>query len=310
MTTIVFPASVPSPSVSTITLAERRVLSDVNGGPQQARGIQNDYLGTQHVEWSLLDATAAAAIDDWWTNTLSFGGAWFVSTWPSPQGWISLVRRFVGALQWTHLAGGYWRLSATCQVRGRGLAPLLPTVWSPSRSNLAQISGNGAIASYFVSFGSGAMAMGTDEHSTGKKYIEYQIINSVRAGTSMPAVGFGVYPFLYVPSNASPTDVSFVVDSYGDYHTGAGADVTAQFNPGDVTMFAVDLDAGFFWYGVNGLWKWSGNPAAGTFPRVTLTPRTFAPIYWSQIIGTSVKLLSMPTDQVYAPPTGFTSWGI
>lgn len=120
----VYPATLPGPSVSSVTPAERRLLSDVTGGPQQARGVQRDYLGTQRIEWGLLDPTQAAALDSWWKLTLSYGGAWFASTWPAPQGWTSIVRRFIGAPQWAHLPGGYWRASAQVQVRGRGLPPV------------------------------------------------------------------------------------------------------------------------------------------------------------------------------------------
>ena len=54
MTSIVYPATLPGPSVSMVTPAERRLLSDLTGGPQQARGLQRDYLATQRVEWALL----------------------------------------------------------------------------------------------------------------------------------------------------------------------------------------------------------------------------------------------------------------
>ena len=54
MVAVVFPITLPGPSVSVVTPAERRLLSDVTGGPQQARGVQRDYLATQRVEWALL----------------------------------------------------------------------------------------------------------------------------------------------------------------------------------------------------------------------------------------------------------------
>ena len=122
---IVFPTTLPTPSVSSVTPAERRLLSDLTGGPQQARGLQRDYLATQRVEWALLTADEADAFNGWWRVTLTSGGAWFASTWPAPQGWVSIVRRFVGAPQWTHLPGGMWHVSASVQVRGRGMPPML-----------------------------------------------------------------------------------------------------------------------------------------------------------------------------------------
>ena len=123
MAAVIYPSSLPDPSVSIVTPAERRSLSDLPGGPRQVRSLQRDYLATQRVEWSALTADEAAILHAWWTDTLTHGGAWFASTWPCPQGWVSIVRRFMGAPQWTHLPGGIWRVSAEVQVRGRGMFP-------------------------------------------------------------------------------------------------------------------------------------------------------------------------------------------
>jgi hypothetical protein len=120
---VIYPTTLPGPSLSVVTPSERRLLSDVTGGPQQARGLQRDYLGIQEVEWSLLSATDAAAFDTWWKKVITYGGAWFASTWPAPQGWTSVVRRFIGSPIWTHLPGGFWSVRARVQVRGRGMPP-------------------------------------------------------------------------------------------------------------------------------------------------------------------------------------------
>lgn len=126
MSAIVYPSTLPGPSVSVVTPAERRLLSDLTGGPQQARGLQSDYLAQQAVEWEILTAAEAAAFGSWWADSLTYGGAWFASTWPAPQGWVSIVRRFIGAPKWQHLHGGFWKVTAQVLVRGRGLAPVAP----------------------------------------------------------------------------------------------------------------------------------------------------------------------------------------
>lgn len=122
MAAVAYPVSLPGPSQASVVPAERRLLSDVSGGPQQARGVQRDYLATQRVEW-FFSASDAAVFADWWKVILVSGGAWFAATWPAPQGWVSLVRRFVGAPQWTHLPGGFWRVNAQILIRGRGVFP-------------------------------------------------------------------------------------------------------------------------------------------------------------------------------------------
>lgn len=126
MTTVNFPSSLPRPSFAPVQLAERRLLSDIEG-PQQARGIQRDYLATQQLEWDLLDTAAAAAFQHWWQFTIVFGLAWFSATWPFPSGCNAVVRRFIGPPKWQYLPGGFWRVSAACEVRGRGLLPVYPT---------------------------------------------------------------------------------------------------------------------------------------------------------------------------------------
>lgn len=122
MPALTYPASLPNPSVSAITPAERRLLSDVIG-PQQVRGVQRDYLGVHDVEWDLLNPVQAEGFDRWWRETLVYGGSWFSATWASPQGYVPLVYQFAAAPKWIHVANGIWRVSAPFHVRGRGLVP-------------------------------------------------------------------------------------------------------------------------------------------------------------------------------------------
>ena len=68
MSALTYPSTLPGPSVSAVTPAERRLLSDVR--PQQVRGLQRDYLATQRVEWDILTAAEAAEFDAWWNDTL------------------------------------------------------------------------------------------------------------------------------------------------------------------------------------------------------------------------------------------------
>lgn len=129
MADLTYPLALPGPSLSAVTPAERRVSSDVTGGPQQFRGLQRDYLGTQQAEWGLLSAADALAFDAWWKSNLQYGGGWFASTWPAPQGYGALVRRFIGAPQWSFIAGGFWRVTARFEVRGRGILPTYDPLW-------------------------------------------------------------------------------------------------------------------------------------------------------------------------------------
>lgn len=121
MAAATYPSSLPGPTVSGTTPAERRLLSDLPG-ERQNRGLQRDYLATQQLEW-MFTASEAEVFDRWWRNDLDLGGAWFTSKWPSPKGWVDLVRAFVTAPAWSYVNVGVWRVSAEVQVRGLGLPP-------------------------------------------------------------------------------------------------------------------------------------------------------------------------------------------
>jgi len=60
---------------------------------------------------------------EWWRGNLEYGGAWFVATWPTPQGAVPIVRKFTQQPRRTFLAGGFWRVTAALEVRGVGEFP-------------------------------------------------------------------------------------------------------------------------------------------------------------------------------------------
>ena len=72
---------------------------------------------------------------------------------------------------------------------------------------------------------------------------------------------------------------------YGIQNTGikrvAGVSTTSVFtalSDNDIGMFAYDLDNNKFWFGVNGTWVASGNPASGVNSLGTLASGTYLPI--------------------------------
>jgi hypothetical protein len=77
---------------------------------------------------------------------------------------------------------------------------------------------------------------------------------------------------------------------------------------GDTYMFALDLDAGMIWYGINGVWQASGSPSTRTLPSQTFTPnQNMTPAFAS---GTSTNAYTANFGQrpfAYTPPTGFKS---
>jgi len=145
MTTISYPESLPCPQSSNVTAAERRMLSSAER-PRDASPLQRDRLSYERVTWPPLTTTQSAALLAWWKDTLIYGGSWFAAAWPSPRGSVTQVRKFLEQPKWDFVPGGFWRLSATIEVRGIGLEPtyclLEPFL---DLSNYATVSGNRAV---------------------------------------------------------------------------------------------------------------------------------------------------------------------
>ena len=124
-----YPESLPAPMGGKITPAERRLISSVAGRPNY-RSAQRDYLGTREVSFIYTPAQAEI-FRDWWAKWLSRGAGWFVADWPLLPQRIGNVFRFTKPPTWALEGGtingqGYWRVSATVEIRGRGMLPELP----------------------------------------------------------------------------------------------------------------------------------------------------------------------------------------
>jgi hypothetical protein len=122
-TPIIYPVELPTPQASQVTAAERRVLEDRDNPQGDARPKQRDRREFERLTWPPLDQQQAGVLRAWWKTDLLKGGAWFLATWPLPRGQVAAVRKFSQPLQWEWMAGGFWRVSALTEVRGRGMAP-------------------------------------------------------------------------------------------------------------------------------------------------------------------------------------------
>lgn len=123
MPQIEYPPGMPCPRTSTVTPAERRLISE--GYPRQLRTIEHDERQQQTLTWTLT-ADQSRRFKAWWISTLVYGGAWFSAPahWPTPQGLVVKVRRFIGAPSWQYIGKGLWNVSAECEVRGESLLPM------------------------------------------------------------------------------------------------------------------------------------------------------------------------------------------
>lgn len=120
MNNVVYPPSLPCPQTSTVTPGERRALSDADR-PREARNIQRDRLEFERITFPPMSLTDCETLMVFWRDTLKRGGAWFSADWPLPRGMhVQAVRKFREQPKWQFVPGGFWQLSALCEVRGRG----------------------------------------------------------------------------------------------------------------------------------------------------------------------------------------------
>ena len=117
-----YPTTLPGPSAVTAQGAERRLIAD-RDGVRQSRPAQLDRLAMQQLTFEFVTFPQCATFRTWWGTALVNGGAWFAATWPLPQGFVSGVRRFASVPQWDYIAAIGWRVTAVCEVRGRGVTP-------------------------------------------------------------------------------------------------------------------------------------------------------------------------------------------
>ncbi len=127
--------------------------------------------------------------------------------------------------------------------------------------------------------------------STGKYYFEMQVI----AGTSA-RMGIGT-------KDASKTNY-IGSDAYG---WGYGSALAL----GDIFMCAVDLGTGKVWFGSNGTWFSSGNPALDLNESALDTDITDYPIFpygGMNVSGDAIESRFNRSEMLYGPPAGYLAW--
>ncbi len=150
--------------------------------------------------------------------------------------------------------------------------------------------------------------------SSGKWYYEYTH-GTVNAGTNPAAdIGWTKYTSLvnsYSNGGGGSSDTYLVQGSNGNKNNGGtNTSYGSAFTTGDIEMCALDLDNGKMYWGKNGTWFASGDPAAGTNAAYTGLSGTFFPLwYWGISPGTSGVLISNinfgQRAFAYTAPSGF-----
>jgi hypothetical protein len=144
---------------------------------------------------------------------------------------------------------------------------------------------------------------------SGKWYAEFSCSYSGTTSLTSQAI-VGLHD-----ASSSATYCGQTATSYGyqsaasKLNNGGSAAYGSTWGSGDLIQVAYDVDNGKVWFGKNGVWQASGDPAAGTNPAYTSVPANLffgASTYW--ITPDGVTTLNANFGQrpfAYTPPTGF-----
>lgn len=185
----------------------------------------------------------------------------------------------------------------------------MTTTWNPSdKGSLITLSNGNLDATSSTATLNSVRA--TTSKNSGKAYFEIAVTvalaNNNVAGLADNAAGL-TSSFVGGVANSGG------VEKRGTNQTGATGyfsyiTTPVAYGSPDVLMFAVDFAAGKAWFGKNGTWVASGNPAAGTNHWCTFTAlSTLFPAVTCYSSGT-FRLKPDATSQTYGAPSGFTPW--
>lgn len=147
---------------------------------------------------------------------------------------------------------------------------------------------------------------------SGKWYYEmhYDIKNGTSTNMRTGILSTNAFPS-EVGDNGSGIAVSYGSDG-GLYRGSFTSSWGPTFGQGDTVMVAVDVDAKKVWFGKNGTWLNSGNPATGANPAYTFSSlgdgMRAAATDHAGGLNSAWTINSTSSDVTYTPPTGFAPW--
>ena len=212
--------------------------------------------------------------------------------------------------------GNYWttnNISITSGVTYDSMTDV-PTLTSATASNFAVLNpldnggatvnaanlnwdsgGNqGTRASFFVSTGKYYWEITSTEANLIGEHGVAPATKSLTGGDAFPGSSTGGWGFSNNSGNKS--------------FNGTQTNITTAGTNGDVMMYALNMDTGKIWFGRNGTWFSSGNPAAGTNEAFSSVTGTLSPM--TGVGGAAAGSVAYNFGQrpfTYTPPTGFVA---
>jgi len=136
--------------------------------------------------------------------------------------------------------------------------------------------------------------------SSGKWYFEATLVS---AGTDT-SIGISQGNSSSTYPGQEATSYAYVLEKGQKFNGNSPAAYAASLAAGDVFMCAFDLDNNKLFFGKNGTWFASSNPATGANPAFTLTAGTYRAV--GRPYGTNTATFNFGASTfAYTPPTGF-----
>jgi hypothetical protein len=180
---------------------------------------------------------------------------------------------------------------------------LVPTTLNPSdKAGSIALSNGNLTATDPVNENAGVRAILS--RSSGKHFFTWNMVAGTNFFVGVAKSGYTLTTDLAGGGDANIWTLNMVVGNkiHGGSNTGYGSALT----PGDVGMCAVDLDGAKIWWGENGTWFNSGDPAAGTNAAWTDVVGPVFPIWSTGGDTSAIGTLNFgATALPYSPPSGF-----
>ena len=179
-------------------------------------------------------------------------------------------------------------------------------------SNYTYANNNTELTRLAAGAGSHFTNLSITTHSTGKRYLAALMYaeltdNGFLVGAVPTGSATNGYPGQFTGGRGCQFNRTAGVGVWAAASFSSLASSTVA-NQTDEVMMAIDFDAGKIWYGLNGTWYNSGDPAAGTNPSQTFTANTTMHAAMSEAFYLNVEWFYFNGGSSYPPPTGFSYW--
>ena len=167
---------------------------------------------------------------------------------------------------------------------------------------------NGNLKMTATSASYGDTSLSTIAPSTGKWYVEF----TLTAASYPSAEIFNMnYPANFGVSgngraSLSPYGYGYLYNG-NKQNNGTATAYGSTFTTGDIISVALDMDNGKVWFGKNGTWQASGNPAAGTNAAFTGLSGSFAIGFCDSQSGSNESVNFGQQPWAYTIPSGFVA---